>query len=119
MGETGLNVPDADIEQATRPTRRKPYRLIYQMAPTATLNRTKDADDYLKVFGFLEDSHVDALFWGDGAGGNTANYESDVLELTGARIGKVKPIVLKLIREGNDLPKIVPPAVKKLSLIHI
>jgi len=112
-----LNVPAADTEQTSQPTRRKPYRLIYQMDPSATLYNSKDADDYLKgVVGFLEDSHVDALFWGDGAAGNTANYESDVLELTGARIGKVKPIVLKLIREGNEPPKIVVPAVKKLGI---
>jgi len=87
------------------------------MDSTASIYWSKDADDYIKyIVGFLKDSHVDALFWGDGTTNNTANWDSDVLELNGERIGKVRPFLLKLIREGNDPPKIIPPAVKKLGI---
>ena len=91
-----------------------PYRLIYQMDSSGVLPAATDVDDYLKgIVGFLEDSHIDCLFWHDGAGGNTANYDSDVLELTGERIGEVDPSLLRLIQEGNDPPKIVVRAAKK------
>ena len=90
------------------------YRLIYQMDSSGVLPAATDVDDYLKgIVGFLEDSHIDCLFWHDGAGGNTANYDSDVLELTGERIGEVDPSLLRLIQEGNDPPKIVVRAAKK------
>ena len=90
------------------------YRLIYQMDSSGVLPAATDVDDYLKgIVGFLEDSHIDCLFWHDGAGGNTANYDSDVLELTGERIGEVDPSLRRLIQEGNDPPKIVVPAAKK------
>ena len=91
-----------------------PYRLIYQMDSSGVLPAATDVDDYLKgIVGFLEDSHIDCLFWHDGAGGNTANYDSDVLELTGERIGEVDPSLRRLIQEGNDPPKIVVPAAKE------
>ena len=91
-----------------------PYRLIYQMDSSGVLPASTDVNDYLKgIVGFLEGSHVDCLFWHDGAGGNTANYDSDVLELTGERVGEVDPSLLRLIQEGNDPPKIVVPATKK------
>ena len=90
------------------------YRLIYQMDSSGVLPTAADVDDYLKgIVGFLEDSHIDCLFWHDGAGGNTANYDSDVLELTGERIGEVDPSLLRLIEQGNDPPKIVVPAAKE------
>ena len=92
----------------------KPYRLIYQMDSSGVLPASTDVNDYLKgIVGFLEDSHIDCLFWHDGAGGNTANYDSDVLELTGERIGEIDPFLLRLIEEGNDPPKIVVPAAKE------
>ena len=92
----------------------KRYRLIYQMDSSGVLPAATDVNDYLKgIVGFLEDSHIDCLFWHDGAGGNTANYDSDVLELTGERIGEVDPSLLRLIEEGNDPPKIVVPAAKE------
>ena len=92
----------------------KCYRLIYQMDSSGVLPAATDVDDYLKgIVGFLEDSHIDCLFWHDGAGGNTANYDSDVLELTGERIGEVDPSLLRLIEEGNDPPKIVVLAAKE------
>ena len=91
-----------------------PYRLIYQMDSSGVLPASTDVNDYLKgIVGFLEGSHVDCLFWHDGAGGNTANYDSDVLELTGERVDEVDPSLLRLIEEGNDPPKIVVPATKK------
>ena len=91
-----------------------PYRLIYQMDSSGVLSASTDVDDYLKgIVGFLEGSHIDCLFWHDGAGGNTANYDSDVLELTGERIGDIDPFLLRLIEGGDDLPKIVVPAAKE------
>lgn len=90
------------------PVRRKPYRLVYQSDTSWGLANATDVADYLHgMFGFMEDTPVDALFWHDGAGGNTANYDSDVLELTGARIGQVDPFLQRLIDEGNDPPRIV------------
>ena len=92
----------------------KPYRLIYQMDSSGVLPAATDVNDYLKgIVGFLEDSHIDCLFWHDGAGGNTANYDSDVLELTGERIGEIDPSLLRFIKEGDDPPKIVVPAAKQ------
>ena len=89
----------------------KSYRLIYQMDSSGVLPAATDVDDYLKgIVGFLEDSHIGCLFWHDGAGGNTANYDSDVLELTGERIGDIDPFLLRLIERGDDPPKIVVPA---------
>jgi hypothetical protein len=89
-------------------SRRKPYRVIYQQDSSWGLANAVDVEDYLHgMCGFLKDTHVDALFWHDGAGGNTANYDSDVLELTGERIGKVHPFLEQLIRTGNDPAKIV------------
>ncbi len=87
----------------------KPYRVIFNCDGHAV---AKDAQGDLKqwienLFGPLENSHVDALFWCDGAGGNTANYESEVLERTGARAGKPRSYIDKWIAEGNDPPKVV------------
>lgn len=59
------------------------------------------------VFTGLVDSPVDALLWCDGAGGNTANYDSKVLERTGQRIGKMDPALLRAIKEGYDPPRVV------------
>ena len=74
-------------------------------------------DDYVqRIFDHLEDSHVDALFWCDGAGGNTAVYDSDVLELDGARVGKMRPLLLDWIEEGNDPPKVVVREARKRGL---
>ena len=94
----------------------KPYRVIFNSDGMGVDNRGS-VDAYIqKLFGPLEDSHVDALFWSDGAGGNTANYDSEVLELTGARIGEVHPELLRWIKEGNDPPKVVVREAKKRGL---
>ena len=90
------------------PPYQRPYRIIYQADTSHALQISENVDDYLHgMFGFMEDTAVDALFWHDGAGGNTANYESNVLELTGERIGKVNPFLRQMIDEGNDPPAAV------------
>ena len=68
------------------------------------------------IFGPLEDSQVEALFWCDGAGGNTAYYDSAVLELTGQRLGKVPPFLRRLIDEGRDPPKVIVREARKRGL---
>lgn len=76
-----------------------------------------DLDRWIaNVFTGLEPSQVDALFWCDGAGGNTANYDSKVLELTGLRIGQVAPALLEWIAQGNDPPKVIVREAKKRGL---
>ncbi len=100
------------LVKATEPSR--PYRIIFNMDSSGVLPASKDVDDYLLgIVDFLENTHVDALFWHDGAGGNTANYDSEVLELTGERIGAVNPFLMKLIEAGNDPPKIVVREARK------
>ena len=96
----------------------KRYRVIFNCDGHAVF---KDAGGDLQrwidnLFGPLENSHVDALFWCDGAGGNTANYESRVLELTGARISRVDPHLKRMIAAGNDPPKVVVREAKKRGM---
>lgn len=87
----------------------KRYRLIFNCDGHAVFKDAQgDTQQWLEnLFGPLEDSHVDALFWCDGAGGNTANYDSRVLELTGARAAAVDPHLKRLIDEGRDPPELV------------
>ena len=68
------------------------------------------------LFGPLEGTSVNMLFWNDGAGGNTANYNSEILELTGERAGNIDPALLKAISEGNDPPVVVIQEAKKRNL---
>jgi len=90
--------PDTQLKQ--------PYRLIYNMDTSGILPASKGIDHYLTgVAGFLTNSHVDTVFWMDGAGGNVVNYESEVLERKGERIGKLDPVLDRFIREGNDPPR--------------
>ena len=52
------------------------------MDSSGITNAATDADNYLKgIVGFLEDGDVDALFWCNGADGNSANFDSEVLEI--------------------------------------
>ena len=86
-----------------------PYRVIFNSDGHSTF---KDAQGNMahwleNLFGPLENSQVDALFWCDGAGGNTANYRSNILELTGHRIGKVIPHLQEMLDAGYDPPEIV------------
>ena len=96
----------------------EPYRLIFNCDGNAVfVDAEGNTDQWLRnLFEPLEDSHVDALFWCDGAGGNTANYDSQVLELTGQRIGQVDPHLRRLIDEGNDPPKLVIREARKRGL---
>jgi hypothetical protein len=101
-----------------KPQAPRQYRVIFNCDGHAVC---KDAGGDLNqwienLFGPLEKSHVEALFWCDGAGGNTANYKSDVLEATGKRSGKPRPWIKRLLDEGHDPPKIVVREAKKRGL---
>jgi len=98
--------------------RPKPYRVIFNCdGHSVFVNANGSVDAWIKnIFDPLEGSHVDALFWCDGAGGNTANYNSEVLELTGERIGQVNADLLRWIKEGNDPPIVVVREAKKRGL---
>jgi len=96
----------------------KRYRVIFNCDGHAVC---KDAKGDLKqwvqnLFGPLQNSQVDALFWCDGSGGNTANYKSDVLEPTGKRSGKPRPWIKKLLDEGHDPPQVVVREAKQRGL---
>ncbi len=97
------------------PTR---YRLIFNCDGHAVCKDAEgDVDQWIEnLFGPLENSHVEALFWCDGAGGNTANYRSDVLEPTGKRSGTPRPWIKKLLDQGYDPPRIVVREAKKRGL---
>jgi len=113
----GLMGPAAVSAGETRdPVKR--YRVIFNCDGHAVAKDSKgDLNQWIEnLFGPLADSHVDALFWCDGAGGNTANYDSQVLELTGKRIGKQRPYIAKWINEGNDPPRVVVREAKKRGL---
>ncbi len=86
-----------------------PYRLIFNCDGYSVAKDSKgDLNQWIEnLFGPLENSQVDALFWCDGAGGNTANYDSQVLERTGVRAGKPRTYIDDWISEGNDPPKVV------------
>ena len=94
------------------------YRVIFNCDGHAVAKDAKgDLQQWIEnLFGPLENSHVDALFWCDGAGGNTANYDSKVLERTGKRSGKPRTYIDKWIDEGNDPPKVVVREAKKRKL---
>ncbi len=94
------------------------YRVIFNCDGNAVaLDAKGDLNQWMKnLFGPLEKSHVDVLFWCDGAGGNTANYDSKVLERTGARSGKPRTYIDKWIDEGNDPPKVVVREARKRGM---
>ncbi|MDP7274568.1 MAG: family 10 glycosylhydrolase [Planctomycetaceae bacterium] len=107
-------IPAAD--KTTRPPKR--YRVIFNSDGHGVFKDAKgDLGQWINnLFGPLENSQVDALFWCDGAGGNTANYDSQVLERNGARSGKIDPALAKLIAEGNDPPRVVVREARKRKL---
>ena len=96
----------------------KPYRIIFNCDGYGVFENAKGSiDAYIQnVFGPLEESQVDALFWNDGSGSNTASYGSDVLEWTGTRIGQVNPDLRRWIEEGNDPPLVVVREAKKRGM---
>ena len=80
-------------------------------------NKALSLDTWIgNMFTGLDANHVDALLWCDGSGGNTALYDSAVLELDGARIGKPDPWVSKWIEAGDDPPKVVVREARKRGL---
>ncbi|MFP6603437.1 MAG: hypothetical protein VB862_12975, partial [Pirellulaceae bacterium] len=96
----------------------KRYRVIFNCDGHAVAKDAQgDLNQWIEnLFGPLEKSHVEALFWCDGAGGNTANYDSQVLERTGVRSGKPRTYIDKWIGQGNDPPKIVVREARKRGL---
>ncbi len=98
----------------TYPIRRKPYRIVYNADTSWVVQNSTDTADYLRgVAGFLETTHVDALFWHDGSGGNNAYYDSAVMELNGERIGKVEPLLQRMFAAGEDPPAITIDAARE------
>ena len=70
----GLMWPTAvPADEARSPVKR--YRVIFNCDGHAVAKDSKgDLGQWIEnLFGPLAHSHVDALFWCDGAGGNTAN----------------------------------------------
>jgi hypothetical protein len=98
-----------------RPTK---FRVIFNCDGSGvSLDAKGDLDQWIRnVFAGLEHSHVDALLWCDGAGGNTARYDSQVLELNGRRMGKPDPDIVKWIAEGNDPPQVIVREARKRGL---
>ncbi|MFP6621193.1 MAG: family 10 glycosylhydrolase, partial [Pirellulaceae bacterium] len=94
------------------------YRVIFNCDGHAVAKDAKgDLNQWLEnLFGPLEKSHVEVLFWCDGAGGNTANYDSKVLERTGVRSGQPRTYIDKWIDEGNDPPRVVVREARKRGL---
>ena len=106
----------AQANEDHRPLKR--YRVISNCdGHSVAKDAEGDPNQWIEnVFGPLEDSHVDALFWCDGAGGNTANYGSQVLEGTGQRIGKPRPWITKLLHQGVDPPEVIVREAKKRGI---
>ena len=84
------------------------YRAIFNCDGHSVFAGAGDTDTWIKnIFEPVEDSHVDAVFWCDGSGGNTAKYDSEVLERWGERVGEPDPHLTEMIAEGNDPPLVV------------
>ena len=103
---------------AEPPGKAKRYRVIFNCDGHAVAKDAQgDLGQWLEnLFGPLAESHVDALFWCDGAGGNTANYDSQVLERTGARANLPRTYIDRWIAEGNDPPAVVVREAKKRQI---
>lgn len=104
--------------EEARAVETKQYSLIFNCDGHAVFKDAQgDMNQWIEnLFGPLTDSQVDVLFWCDGAGGNTANYDSQVLELSGIQANKVNPHLQKMIDEGNDPPKVVIRESRKRNL---
>ncbi len=114
LGVSVLSTAQAD--ERREPVKR--YRVIFNCDGHAVCkDAAGDLEQWIEnLFGPLEKSHIDAIFWCDGAGGNTANYESEVLEPTGRRVGKPRPWIAKLMSEGHDPPEVVVREAKRRGL---
>lgn len=97
----------------------KPYRVLYNLDSSGVILNAKSGNDphivalnakeYLRSqTEFLPGTRVDCVFWHDGSGGNSAYWDSDIMELNGASEGNVLPFLLHLIKGGNDPARIVP-----------
>ncbi len=116
VGVVLLGAQCVRAQRERSPVKRR--RVIFNCDSTEAFSDAKGSVDAWieNVFGPLEDSHVDTLFWKGQAGGNTAGYDSEVLELPGAYIGEVDPNLLRWIEEGNDPPKIAVREAHKRGL---
>ena len=96
----------------------KPYRVIFNCDGWSVFEDAKgEVDQWIaNVFDPLDGSHVDAIFWCDGSGGNTARYKSDVLELSGTRTGDYDPHLMKVLDAGQDPPEIIVREAHKRKL---
>lgn len=112
----GCGLDSGLAEEANQ--RKKPYRVIFNSDGHAVAKDAEgDVEQWIRnLFDPLEESHVDALFWCDGSGGNTANYDSQVLERTGVRAGKQRKDIDAWIAAGQDPPKVVVREAKRRGL---
>jgi hypothetical protein len=98
----------------------KPRRVLFNCDGCSVRIDNNDKHDLNvwidQLFAGLDANHVGALLWCDGSGGNTALYDSKVLELDGLRAGKPDPWVSKWIKEGNDPPAVVIREARKRGL---
>ena len=114
-------LPQKYLGPPIRPPHR-PYRIIYNMDSSGHLYGyeslpEKTVAEYLRsTADFLEGTHVDMVSWCDGSAGTVASWDSEVMELTGARIGRVDPFLLQLIKEGYDPPRVIIPAIRKMGV---
>jgi len=85
------------------------YKVIFNCDGYASfIDAEGDQDRWLQnLFEPLKDTQVGALFWCDGAGGNTANYKSKILEVTGTSNNNVNPHLKQMLEKGQDPPAIV------------
>ena len=106
------------VQAAEKDNPAQRYRVIFNCDGHAVAKDSKgDLNQWIEnLFGPLEESDVAALFWCDGAGGNTANYDSQVLERTGARAGQPRAYIDQWIAAGNDPPAVVVREAKKRGL---
>lgn len=95
-----------------------PYRVIFNCDGWSVfIDAGGNLEKWIRnLFDPIEDTQVDALFWCDGSGGNTARYDSRVLELAGLRFGEADPIILRMIEAGSDPPQVVIREARKRGL---
>lgn len=110
-----FNKPIRNDVLITKPTK---YKLIFNSDGNAVFKDAKgDIKKWLSnIFDPLEESGVGALFWNDGAGGNTANYISEVLDLTGSRNNLIDPNLQKIINQNIELPELLIREAKNRGL---
>ncbi|MBI3837059.1 MAG: family 10 glycosylhydrolase [Planctomycetia bacterium] len=108
---------DSAAAETTRATSKVP-RIIFNCDGNAVFKDARgDTAKWIdNLFEPLENTQVDALFWCDGAGGNTASYDSQVLELTGQRASKIDPHLKRLLAQGDDPPTVVIREARKRQL---